>query len=258
MVDLVLESPLPERGNDREGLEFALQKIYMLPAFSTLMLYDEHDFQFENLYSSEHLLEEALSFVLRWEGGFSDHPDDPGGATNKGVTQAVYDKWRLKKNKEKQSVRQISDDEVESIYEHNYWLRASCDKLDLHVKLPLVHFDTAINMGPTRAAKILQEAVGAVTDGKIGKKTLEAVKTTGRYELLGSYCDIRERVYRSIVKTKPKLGVFLRGWLNRLNSLRSEVGLPTEESVITHERYMSEPMGHLVDLDMTEKLEGIE
>ena len=231
---------------------------HRLPPFSAIMLYSDDDLQFSNPFSVENLLEEALTFVLRWEGGFSDHPADPGGATNKGVTQAVYDKWRKKIKKKKQSVRQISETEVEAIYEKEYWHKSKCEKLTVHSDLPLVHFDTAVNMGPTRAAKILQETVGAKTDGKIGPKTLAAVKAMDRQGILEGYCEIRERVYRSIVDRKPSMKVFLRGWLNRLNSLKYEVGLPTPESVITHERYLSEPMGHLVDINSKDTLEGFE
>ena len=77
----------------------------------------------------------ALPFILRWEGGFVDDPDDRGGRTNKGVTQAVYQAWRADQGLPGQDVRQISDEEVASIYYERYWLTAKCDalrsKLDL-------------------------------------------------------------------------------------------------------------------------------
>lgn len=250
---------LVDHVTSNEGLErYSPDQAYRLPPFSAIMLYSEDDLTFTNPFSAENLLEDALSFVLRWEGGFSDHPNDPGGATNKGVTQAVYDKWRLKKKKKKQTVRLISDSEVESIYEEEYWKKAKCDRLTRHFDLPLVHFDTAVNMGPTRAAKILQETVGVKRDGIIGDKTLAAVDKISRKDVISGYCDIRERVYRSIAKNRPKLKVFLRGWLNRLNSLRAEIGLDTPESVITTERFMSAPIGHLIDLKSEDELEGFE
>ena len=64
----------------------------------------------------------ALKFVLRWVGGFVDLPDDPGGRTNKGVTQKVYDQWRARQGAAPQDVKLISEDEVHSIYEAGYWL----------------------------------------------------------------------------------------------------------------------------------------
>jgi lysozyme family protein len=58
----------------------------------------------------------ALPFILRWEGGFVDDPDDRGGRTNKGVTQAVYQAWRADQGLPGQDVRQINDQEVASIW----------------------------------------------------------------------------------------------------------------------------------------------
>ena len=111
----------------------------------------------------------ALPFVLRWEGGFVDDPDDHGGRTNKGVTQKVFSAWRANQGMAQQDVKQISDQEVASIYFNNYWLTAKCDAL--RSKLDLAAFDTAVNMGPNRAIKILQQAVGSEPDGKFGPNT---------------------------------------------------------------------------------------
>ena len=93
----------------------------------------------------------ALPFVLRWEGGYVHHPDDPGGATNKGVTQRVYDGWRAGEGLGLRSVRLIEDDEVRAIYQTGYWLPPHCD--DLRSRLDLVQFDTAVNMGVGRAGE---------------------------------------------------------------------------------------------------------
>ena len=87
----------------------------------------------------------ALKFVLRWEGGFVDHPNDPGGRTNKGITQKVYDGWRGRQGRAAQDVQLIGDDEVHSIYASDYWVPPRCDLLA--TPLDLVQFDTAVNMG---------------------------------------------------------------------------------------------------------------
>src|SRR3954469_9591146 len=68
-----------------------------------------------------HALDSALRFVLRWEGGFVDHPDDPGGRTNCGVTQNVYDAWRARQGSPQQDVKLIADAEVHAIYASDYW-----------------------------------------------------------------------------------------------------------------------------------------
>ena len=87
----------------------------------------------------------SLPFILRWEGGFVDDPDDRGGRTNKGVTQNVYHAWRADQGLAQQDVQQINDQEVGAIYFQGYWLPAKCDVL--RSKLDLAAFDTAVNMG---------------------------------------------------------------------------------------------------------------
>ncbi|MBL8324484.1 MAG: hypothetical protein JNJ89_05945 [Rubrivivax sp.] len=170
----------------------------------------------------------ALKFVLRWEGGFVDHPNDPGGRTNKGVTQKVYDGWRRRQGQPAQDVKVITDAEVHAIYATDYWLPPRCDRLD--TPLNTVQFDTAVNMGARRAVRFLQAAVGCGVDGDFGPGTEQAVAGCDAGTAVAAYCQQREAFYRSLAQNNPKLGVFLKGWLNRLNSLRREVGLPGFES----------------------------
>lgn len=171
----------------------------------------------------------ALKFVLLWEGGYVNHPDDPGGATNKGVTQKVYDAWRKAQGQAPQSVKAIADAEVHAIYEGQYWTPTRCPQLD--TPLNIAQFDTAVNMGVGRAARFLQKAAGAAVDGQIGQGTLQCVAGCDAGELLVRYCDVREAFYQSLVQKNPKLRVFLKGWMNRLNALRKRLGLPGYESV---------------------------
>ena len=117
----------------------------------------------------------ALKQVLKYEGGFVDHPKDPGGPTNKGVTQAVYDDWRKTNKLPTQSVRNISDSEVSAIYKNLYWDRISGDNLPSGVDFAV--FDFAVNSGVSRAAKYLQAVVGVTQDGQIGPATIQATKT---------------------------------------------------------------------------------
>jgi lysozyme family protein len=170
----------------------------------------------------------ALPFVLRWEGGFVDHPADPGGATNKGVTQAVYDTWRKRQGLPQRSVRELQTEEMHAIYESGYWLAAKCPLLPQ--PLDVVQFDTAVNMGTGRAVRFLQHAVGAGVDGDFGPGTERCVARCDPGLALMRYCDAREAFYRSIVERRPSQGVFLKGWMNRLNSLRKFIGLPGFES----------------------------
>jgi len=170
----------------------------------------------------------ALPFVLRWEGGYVHHPDDPGGATNKGVTQRVYDGWRAGSGLGLRSVRLIEDEEVRAIYETGYWLPPRCDAL--RSRLDLVQFDTAVNMGVGRAVRFLQASVGCPVDGQFGPVTQRAAAECDLAPTSAAYCDAREAYYRRLVEKRPSFGVFLRGWLNRLNALRGEAGLVTLES----------------------------
>jgi lysozyme family protein len=117
---------------------------------------------------------QALKQVLKYEGGYVDHPKDPGGPTNKGITQAVYDAWRKKSGLPVQSVRSINDSEVAAIYRQEYWDRISGDLLPSGVDFAV--FDFAVNSGVSRAAKYLQTVVGVTQDGQIGPATIQATK----------------------------------------------------------------------------------
>lgn len=170
----------------------------------------------------------ALPFVLRWEGGFVDHPADPGGRTNKGVTQRVYDDWRARQGAAARDVKHIEDREVHAIYESGYWVPPRCDLL--RAQLDLAQFDTAVNMGPGRAVRLLQAAVGCGVDGDFGPRTARAAAACDLGRGLIAYCDAREAYYRGLAQRNPRLAVFLKGWLNRLNALRREIGLPGYEA----------------------------
>ena len=176
----------------------------------------------------------ALPFVLRWEGGYVNHPNDPGGATNKGVTQKVYDRWRQGQGLPARDVRQLEDAEMAAIYETGYWTPPRCDLL--RRQLDLLQFDTAVNMGPKRAVTFLQQSLGCVADGAFGSTTKAAVEQCDLGSVVTRYCDTREAFYRQRVAQRPDQGVFLKGWLNRLNALRQEVGLPGFEAALRVDR----------------------
>jgi lysozyme family protein len=159
-----------------------------------------------------------------------NHPADPGGATNKGVTQKVYDDWRKRQGLAPRDVRQLEDAEMHAIYEAGYWLPPRCDLLQR--QLDLVQFDTAVNMGVGRAVRMLQGALGCGVDGDFGPATKKAVEACSLGGTVKAYCDAREAYYRRLAEQKPKLAVFLKGWLNRLNALRKEVGLPGYEAAV--------------------------
>ena len=118
----------------------------------------------------------------------------------------------------------IDDTEVHAVYESGYWAPPGCHLLD--PPLDLVQLDTAVNMGPGRAVRFLQQALGCGVDGDFGPATQRALSACRPGDALTRYCDIREQFYNQLVARKPELSAFLKGWMNRLNSLRKEVGLP--------------------------------
>jgi lysozyme family protein len=169
----------------------------------------------------------ALQIVLEAEGGFVDHPRDPGGATNMGVTQRIYDDYRKLKGQPKRSVKDLEQTELEEIYFHGFWRPARCPELP-NDALAALAFDAAVNHGPQTAIKLLQQAAGvpdAKCDGQWGtdtraKVTAAAANAAGLAETLLLR---RERYYRRLVETNPKLGTFLKGWMARLAMLRARI-----------------------------------
>jgi hypothetical protein len=155
----------------------------------------------------------ALAQVLQYEGGFSDHPQDPGGATMKGVTQAVYDAWRKKGNLPTQSVRYISDQEVGAIYRDQYWDRISGD--DLPSGIDFAVFDFAVNSGVSRAARTLQGVVGVTQDGQIGPATLQATKA---YVALAV---TNKRL--AFMKSLSIWSTFGKGWSARIADVKAQI-----------------------------------
>ena len=163
----------------------------------------------------------ALPLVLKYEGGFVNDPDDRGGATNKGITQKVYDDYRKDKGLDENSVRDISDSEVEEIYYNGYWLAGKCDKLS--PKLSIIHFDTCVNTGVRQASKFLQRAANVPDDGIIGFQTLSAVSQMDDNYLASKYLEKRRDFYNYLANKNASQQKFLNGWLSRVSKLENEV-----------------------------------
>lgn len=161
-------------------------------------------------------LEQALAFTIPAEGGYVNNPADPGGATNHGITQGTYNAYRASLKYPPQDVSLITDAEVQAIYSEMYWTPAHCP--DMPAALACAHFDTAVNMGVNSAIKMLQRAAGVDDDGVYGPATSAEVTHQGN-NLIIPYLDERRARYRQIVAAKPTQEVFLKGWLNRVNSL---------------------------------------
>jgi hypothetical protein len=156
----------------------------------------------------------SLAQVLKYEGGYSNHPRDPGGATMKGVTQRVYDAWRRKHSLAPRSVRYLEQSELEAIYKHDYWDKVHGDDLPSGVDLAV--FDLAVNSGVSRAAKMLQACVGVAQDGIIGPATLAAVRHNPRCHI--SLCDHR----LAFLQRLGTWSTFGRGWGARVADVKKK------------------------------------
>ena len=156
----------------------------------------------------------SLKHVLVHEGGWADHPRDPGGATMKGVTLATF-RRHFGKNKSKKDLRNITDKELEHIYKTGYWVKCHCGDLPSGVDYAV--FDAAVNSGPGRSAKWLQSAVGAKVDGTIGPKTIEKVLDNEAVTVTGDMCDRR----LSFLKSLATWSTFGKGWGRRVEGVRS-------------------------------------
>jgi lysozyme family protein len=156
------------------------------------------------VHHAQRRLRSLPAFRVALGGGFVDHPNDPGGRTNKGVTQKVYDAWRKRQGLPVRDVKRLDDTELHRIYESGYWIPPHCDRLAR--QLDLVHFDTAVNMGPGRAVRFLQKAAGCGVDGDFGSQTEKAVQACRPGDLIASYCATREAYYRELVRRNASLG----------------------------------------------------
>jgi len=159
--------------------------------------------------------------LLKHEGGYVNHPADPGGRTNLGVTQRVYEEWVGYPVSEK-IMRGLTPDHVRALYKVKYWDRVKGDELP--DGLDLCVFDFGVNAGPSRAKRYLQMLVGAKPDGIIGPNTMQALKdkasAVGAKELVRGYSDLRHQYYRKLRHFKT----FGRGWTRRVNEVQ-EVAL---------------------------------
>lgn len=163
--------------------------------------------------------ERALKRVLVYEGGYSNHPSDPGGATMKGVIQTVYDAYRDRKSEPRQSVKNLSEAELQEIYRKQYWDKIDGDLLPSGVDM--VVFDGAVNSGPSRSAKWLQIALGfsgKMVDGDIGEMTLGKIRETQNLTaLVDKICDHR----MAFLKGLRIFATFGKGWSRRVDDVRS-------------------------------------
>ena len=160
----------------------------------------------------------CLAKLLVHEGGYVNHPSDPGGMTNLGVTARVWEEWVGHPVDEKQ-MRALTPALVAPLYRKKYW--DACRANDLVPGLDYAVFDVAVNSGVGRAIKLLQSCVGATPDGGYGSITAALVKKAEQEDpirLIELYCAKRLEFLESL-KT---FAVFGKGWSRRVAEVKAD------------------------------------
>lgn len=154
----------------------------------------------------------CMAEVFRHEGGYANNPQDPGGETNMGISKRSYPK---------EDIRGMTKERAAEIYRRDFWNACKCD--DLPSGLDLVAFDAAVNSGPSRSAKWLQQAVGANVDGKIGPNTIAAAKATYGPAAVQRAIGFRLSFMKAAkgANGKPLWPTFGKGWQRRCDEVQA-------------------------------------
>ena len=161
--------------------------------------------------------EDCLARILKHEGGYVNDPLDSGGRTNLGVTQRVWEEF-VGHPVTEADMKALTPEKIAPMYKLKYWNPSYCEVLPKG--LDYVVFDFAVNAGTGRSVKTLQQAIGCVSDGVIGPKTMAAINDANPKDLIAKFSDARADFYQGIVARKPDQARFIKGWLNRVEDAR--------------------------------------
>ena len=179
--------------------------------------------------TQDNVFELAHGFVERWEGGYDDDPADSGGVTNHGVSLAfltdLFEQGEAPflnslgiTGANRENIKKLTKEHAKALFKLAFWEKPKTYLLEDAVAIAF--YDTAVNCGAYRAAKLLQAAVGAEQDGIVGPKTRSLVKMYGSYSVAMNMIAKRDNFYRNLAEKRPKDKKFLKGWLNRTADLR--------------------------------------
>lgn len=156
-------------------------------------------------------------FILKWEGGFSDHPADRGGATNKGITLATFQQF-YGKDSTVDDLCSMTDAQWLHIFKTGYWDRWKADEIESQsVANILVDWVWASGV---YGIKEPQKLLGLTADGIVGSATLKAVNSQDAKEFFEKLKEARISFVERIVASNPSQKVFLNGWKNRINDFK--------------------------------------
>jgi len=156
--------------------------------------------------------QKAMKFVREAEGGYYNHPNDPGGETMYGITKRDYPDLDIKN---------LSREKADEIFYNDYWLPSVADKLSEPAYIS--YFDSVVNAGRKQANKFLQRALSVAANGVVGPVTLKAADQANAKQLANKIIDQRQTFYVNLSESRPKLSVFLKGWTNRNHNLRKYI-----------------------------------
>ena len=157
----------------------------------------------------------ALARLLVHEGGYTNHPADPGGPTNFGITIYDYRKY-VKPDATAADVRAMKLDEAKSIYRAKYWAAQRCDELPAGVDYAV--FDYGVNSGIGRSGKVLRRVLGlADNDWRTSDDVLAALRRRDPKQVIVAICGERLRFLQSL----RTWDVFGKGWGARVAEVKT-------------------------------------
>jgi len=154
----------------------------------------------------------SLKALIKHEGGFVNHPKDPGGITNLGVTKKTWESYTGHAANEAE-MRALTVAKVAPLYKTRYWKTVRGD--DLPAGVDYCVFDACVNSGPYKAIKLLQDALGVVRDGVFGAGTLGSVRQQDPVSLISAFTSAR----LDFLKGLSTWDTFGRGWARRVKEV---------------------------------------
>ena len=168
-------------------------------------------------------LKKLIPFILKWEGGFVNDPDDLGGATNKGITIGTFGEYRKRKGLPPptvQDIKSLSDKDWYEIFKTMYWDRWKADTIN-NQSVANIIVDWVWASG-VHGIKRPQRILGVSPDGIVGAKTIAAVNAADPKKLFDAIKADREKFIDEICRARPKNEKYRKGWMNRINAIKYE------------------------------------